>query len=73
MVPDLCASKGDDMVKLLSPSRLRMYTNFCFSTEPMVTARPTESSRGWKRVWDESYVARVVGNMELVNGVFKVL
>ncbi len=31
----MCASSGEEMVSLAAESRLRIYTNFCFSTAPV--------------------------------------
>ena len=39
----LKASRGLEMVSLLLESRLRMQTNFCFSTAPIMMARPLGS------------------------------
>ena len=40
----LCASSGDEIVSRAAESRLRMYTSFCFSTPPTITARPRGSA-----------------------------
>lgn len=37
------ASSGEEMVSRAAVSRLRMYTSFCFSTAPIITARPRGS------------------------------
>jgi len=38
MMWGLCASRGLEMVKLLEESLFRMYTNFYFSTAPIMIA-----------------------------------
>mmetsp|Transcript_2960 Transcript_2960/g.6422 ORF Transcript_2960/g.6422 Transcript_2960/m.6422 type:complete len:211 (-) Transcript_2960:81-713(-) len=44
----LCASSGDEMVRFALASRLKMYTSFCFSAAPIMTARPLGSAaRNW--------------------------
>jgi hypothetical protein len=40
----LCASRGLEMVRLAALSLLSTYTNFCFSTAPMMQARPLGSA-----------------------------
>lgn len=44
MMWGLCASRGLEMVKLLEESLLRMYTNFYFSTAPIMIALPLGSA-----------------------------
>ena len=36
-------SRGEEMVRRAAVSRLRMYTSFCFSIAPIITARPRGS------------------------------
>eukprot|EP00983_Pelagomonas_calceolata_P029316 918144-Pelagomonas_calceolata.AAC.6 len=48
MVLDLWASSGEEMVRLAALSRFSTYTNFCFSMEAIMQARPLGSHvRNW--------------------------